>query len=501
MKQCVFVLVLISFLLAEVSRAPKQVPPGDLSVEEVPMFISIGWDDNSHSGMPGSTAEEGGVRWVCDFTKELRNPEGTGQEETFDGAPVRTTFFSNSFYIEPYNGDFSVMVKWAHNYAYRLGHEIANHTHSHLTGGDGPYLSVDAWEEEIYKCSEMFSRPAPAIEDSALTADDPSLGAGVPIEEIVGFRAPYLFYGNNLFTALKNLNFIYDSSIEEGMDPAQDGTNFYWPYTMDHESPGHRYMSEVSGTKEPEYAVPEHPGIWQLPVYALVTPPDDECENYGLAPGFRDRLKEHVTTLGKPGAFDVDNGKISGLDYNMFYFIEFNLTKEEVLATLKYSLDQRMRGNRAPMVIGFHSQYYTPVWNGNAGNIPDDADRRAIVEEFVQYALETYEDVRFVPMRDLQQWLETPVALEGSTPIGREASPRHHRGVQIISQREGLLLSAKDQFDATVRVYTPSGQLVFEEARHIPRDGIHVATPTLRGMYVVRISGGDKTISQRVLFE
>ena len=38
---------------------------------------------------------------------------------------------------------------------------------------------------------------------------------------------------------VKAAGFWYDCSIQEGTDLDQDGTNFFWPYTLDQGSPGH----------------------------------------------------------------------------------------------------------------------------------------------------------------------------------------------------------------------------------------------------------------------
>ena len=39
-------------------RLPSALPPGDLRPDQVPMFVTIGFDDNAFSGLPGS----GGAR-------------------------------------------------------------------------------------------------------------------------------------------------------------------------------------------------------------------------------------------------------------------------------------------------------------------------------------------------------------------------------------------------------------------------------------------------------
>ena len=67
---------------------------------------------------------------------------------------------------------------------------------------------------------------------------DFSLGPGVTEEDIFGFRTPFLKYNNATFEALQAEGFVYDCSIEEGYQPDHDGTNYYWPYTLDEGSPG-----------------------------------------------------------------------------------------------------------------------------------------------------------------------------------------------------------------------------------------------------------------------
>ena len=81
------------------------------------------------------------------------------------------------------------------------------------------------------------------------------------------------------------------------------------------------------------------------------TPPNDWVSaaviskgEYGVPAGLRTKLQ------GIKSYFDPASGKITGLDYNLW--VEFTMTKDEVVATLKYTLDQRLKGNRAPMIFG-----------------------------------------------------------------------------------------------------------------------------------------------------
>ena len=99
--------------------------------------------------------------------------------------------------------------------------------------------------------------------------------------------------------------------------------------------------------------------------------------------------------------------KITGLDYNLF--VSDNLTKAQVLAILKYGLDQRLASNRAPFFIGAHTNIYT-----DSVSLPNSTaqQRREAIEEFVTYALGKTQ-VRFVTGKDMIGWMRHPVALSG----------------------------------------------------------------------------------------
>ena len=116
-------------------------------------------------------------------------------------------------------------------------------------------------------------------------------------------------------------------------------TSFNWPYTLDGGSPGHEILVEW-GSKEP---INPHPGLWEMPAYPVVVPPDSAAAEYGIPVGLRAKLQSVQSW------FDTDSGKITGFDYNLW--VSFNMTKEEVVATLKYTLDQRLEGNRAPLLV------------------------------------------------------------------------------------------------------------------------------------------------------
>jgi peptidoglycan/xylan/chitin deacetylase (PgdA/CDA1 family) len=285
-------------------------------------------------------------------------------------------------------------VKRAWHDALLAGHEIGNHTDTHLPGNGGLTYSVAQWQAEMDTCTSWLTKPFCPAESTGVP--DAACGAGVQAAQIFGFRTPYLEYNDNLLAAVKSRGFWYDASIEEGYEPGQNGTNFYWPYTLDHGSPGHQVQVEWDGaTKTP---ISAKPGLWELPVYTLFIPPDNQLAAYGIPAGFKQRLKTAAPWF--------DDDRVTGFDYNLW--IQFQMTKAEVLGVLKYNLDQRLRGNRAPFLLGMHSTHYSS--KDPAQPRATAAERREAIEAFIAYALSKPE-VRVVSHKQLLDWMRTPVAL------------------------------------------------------------------------------------------
>jgi hypothetical protein len=342
----------------------SQSPPGGFSPSQVPQFVQIGFDDNQRSG--SNTSPPGGMTWATSFFKNLKNPAGSGNGATFDSAPVRVDFYSNTTYISDGFVEDPVLVKKAWRTALTDGHGIGNHTHRHPDGGG---FSVSQWTAEMNENNDWLTRPFVANEPAFSVGS----GIGASLAAIEGFRTPFLNYNNNTMTAARNVGFTYDISIEEGWQLSDDGIDFNWPYTLDNGSPGGAAVGKPVGN---------HSGLWELGAAPFVIPP-----------ALRDELG--LT-------------KITGLDYNMF--VSANLTKAQALAILKYTLDQRLASNRAPLLIGAHTAIYTSDLN-----VPNTTpqQRREVIQEFVTYALGKSQ-VRFVTGKNLITWMRNPVALGGS---------------------------------------------------------------------------------------
>jgi len=338
--------------------APAVQPPGGLQVAQAPQFVLLGFDDNPD-------AEP--VNWVVNYLEALRNPAGSGQAATFDGAPVRMIFFSNGRHWK----DRATVA--AHQRALARGHEIANHTQNH---DHGAKFTQEKWVQEMQACVETFA------------AD------GIPAAGIVGFRTPFLEYNAATFAALSARGTLYDSSIEEGGHDAQEGRNFRWPYTLDAGSPGN---AEAYGATDPR-RVGHHPGLWEIPIHVFLVPDDAECARQGVALGLRARIGTALkASYGGGKGEPVD--KITGLDWNVLEAA--HCTGPEFLAILKHTLDERLAGNRAPFMVGGHTALYPQA----------KPERRKALEEFIAYALSKPE-VRFVKGPQLIEWLRAPVALK-----------------------------------------------------------------------------------------
>jgi len=337
----------------------SQSPPCGIAPAKAPMFVSIGFDDNGDAD---------GMMWALDMLK---------------ARGLKTSFYMTSVYGQ----SDAVVATWKR--AYAEGHEIANHTVSHLPNHGGHDFTKEQWMAELMPCSEFLTSHSI-----------------VPASEIYGFRTPYLEYDDATLQTVADLGIHYDCSIEEGYEDGHDGSNEYWPYTLDNRSPGHTVQVEWMDPENPIKEINPHPGLWEMPVYAVFVPPDDKCAQYGVPTGLRAKLKTRQSW------FDVDSGSITGFDYNLWASVAnggFEVTKAEYLAIMKYTFDQHLNGNHAPLLFGSHTAYYVDAWSANATGTPSAADRRAAVEEFIDYVIQ--KGGKIAPHETILEWIRNPKPL------------------------------------------------------------------------------------------
>ena len=389
-KQTTAVLLTATLLFAQNFREQSPVPPGDFPMEKVPQFVFIGADD---------CAEAEGVLWLTDFLGGLKNP---------DGSPVLMTFFVNGRYAQnPHSGaDTSITRTWhAWKRAFDAGHEIGNHTFSHWFSDnfsvqeDARLLGFERWNAEI------------VMNDLAITAN-----LGIPRNQIQGFRAPFLQYNRAAYEAMIRRGFLYSSSIEEGMQPDQNGTNRFWPYQITDGSIIDSMQAEwSSGKNDWGYkGIGKFPNsrMWEIPIYSYIVPHDSLASKYGFKRGLRSRVKRNTPW------FDAETGNLTGFDYNMMAPRKWGgaaMRANEVLATLKHTFDTHYSGNRAPMTLGIHSDYYLQSRDKDYKSAGNHLQRRKIIEDFINYILEN-PDVRIIKGSSLIAWMRTPVPL-GDTPV------------------------------------------------------------------------------------
>jgi len=369
---------------------PSQNPPGGLQPAQSPQLVVIGFDDNTVAD---------GITWALDFLRNKKNPAGNGNAATFDGSLVRTSFYCNTIGLSSWHEDDPAKLKTAIEKIVADGHEIGNHTFDHHYKLS---LSVGEDWDKLVAALDKYST---AQWEKSITEMVDTLKAFTVISAVTGFRTPYLQYKNNSFKALSNLAVRYDCSIEEGAASQFNGANFRWPYTLDSGSPGHEesYYKTLIGSLSPQ------PGLWELPNHMVIVPSDAECPAYGIPAGLRAKIKSSITWF---------EDRMTGFDYNLWYKKAgegANLKKAEVLAILRYNLDKRYAGNRAPFMFGAHSQYYVGTWA--ATNATESAaNMRAAIEEFIAYAL-SKPDVRIVPANRIIDWCRNPRPLKDTNAV------------------------------------------------------------------------------------
>jgi MYXO-CTERM domain-containing protein len=358
----------------------SQNPPGGLTPAQVPQFVAVTFDDG-YGLEDGGT---GGVNFIIDFMSAKRNPGG-GKSGTFDGTPVRTTF-----YLSSTNGsDAANRTAWTR--AFKDGHEAADHTINHPNGGTldaggtpPGRFAVTKWVGEIKGCRDFLTGAG------GITASP---------ADIVGFRTPFLGYNDNTFTALSQLGFLYDSTFPNCFGDGETAGSCSWPHTLD----GPSKDADTLMTKAGAEAIKSHPGLMEVPVSTVFVPVELRAKIPAQMP--------------YPSLWEPATGKLGGLDWTVL--MDAKLTPDEMTKVLEYTLDQHLAGNRAPFVFCAHTFLYSYSNPSSNPDTPSSAVRDArwkALTAFLSYAL-TKPEVRMRPVKDIVAWMQKPVPLTGpATP-------------------------------------------------------------------------------------
>ena len=462
----------------------SQSPPQGLSVSEVPLFVSIGFDDNSLSGLEGSGGT-GGMTWILDYLRNKNNPDGLGNPLTFDSTPIRVSFFNASKYQEEIVKDDPVYVKRAWNTALNDGHEIGIHTVNHLHGSQ---FSTAQWNIEIGDAISHLTKPFDPNEQPGSSSSTSGMGANR--FKLTGFRTPFLEYNNETFSALVQQGLTYDTSIEEGWENTIDGTNFPWPYTLDFGSPGNQDMLDRGFPNK--FPISDHPGLWELGVNPVIIPPDNATSQYGINYSIRDKVLANVSY------FDVVGGKMTAFDFNLWQ--QAKLNKAETLATLKYTLDLRLQnGNRAPFMFGAHTENYGSKNAALFGQI-SVRERQEVIEEFIQYA-RSKSEIRIVPYQSIINWMRNPSAIDCGNNCPVDILP------PVVTSPGNQSNEVDDSVELTIHSTDPNGFDLAITAENLPEglsidsvSGLISGIVSTEGAYLVTINVDNGELSTTVTF-
>lgn len=323
---------------------------------------------------------------------------------------------------------FYVSTDWTRyplvNRLHAAGHEIAVHTLTHMTSMVTP---ESEWRAEIAGARRTLA-----------------LLARVPVEDITGFRAPYLAYNAASFRILAEQGFLYDASVVEapgGISLSTGPDAMIWPYTL------HNGLRQNAWTGEPPDD--NYPGLFEAPMWELMNPDGSIA-----------------ASMDPPG------------------------DDAEVLALLQYNFTERYTGNRAPLGIFLHGGGWTA--------------RAEVLNAFLDWA-QAHPDVWIVNTRAAIEYMREPCGIAGShgfppflTP---ECEPWPEGGIETNRFAKGTV------FTCGVRPpLWPAPDTVYIE--RAPRDGgsaalelTHVWSTSFEAEITLLNSSGQAAIDWDVEFD
>ncbi|KAF7281270.1 chitin deacetylase-like protein serp [Rhynchophorus ferrugineus] len=179
--------------------------------------------------------------------------------------------------------------------------------------------------------------------------------ANITDNSVVGVRAPYLRVGgNNQFTMMEDQAFLYDSTITAPLNNPP-----LWPYTMYFRMP-HRCHGNLQKCPTKSHAV------WEMVLNEL------------------DRREDPTNDEYLPGCAMVDS--CSNI-----------LTGDQFYNFLNHNFDRHYEENRAPLGLYFHAAWLK--------NNPEFLDAFLY---WVDEILSNHNDVYFVTMTQVIQWIQNP---------------------------------------------------------------------------------------------
>ncbi|KAI8913301.1 hypothetical protein EDD86DRAFT_262198, partial [Gorgonomyces haynaldii] len=180
-------------------------------VANPPQFLLVTFDDSMQTEIMNSV--------VYPLFANRRNP---------NGCPPLGTYFAQVWDANPFE-----LTKW-----YAQGHEIADHSVTHVSPFAGSYAEIEgmrAWANKY---------------------------AGIPLGKIQGVRYPFRNYSVTSLNMLSKMGFLYESSMAAYGSSGES----IWPYTMDY-----GVVSDCLGqTSACNNKDLQAPGLWEVPMMQTV---------------------------------------------------------------------------------------------------------------------------------------------------------------------------------------------------------------------------------------
>ncbi|PRW60004.1 polysaccharide deacetylase [Chlorella sorokiniana] len=276
---------------------------------------------------------------VAEDTHTLMLAVTDGQKSATNDCPAVATMF-----VTTANGanDCELMMD-----LYNKGYEIADHTLSHLSVRGKKYSEVS---NEIVGLRDQLVKQC-----------------GVPKDDVVGFRAPFLETDETVRKVLADNGFLYESSLIEettGASVSKGLAERVFPFDLADGSPINcDYFSgfQSCSTKESE------PGLFNVPVW---------------------HIRQEDSKGNTKGVWSMDYAEDKSAD--------------DIFNIMKQNFDAAYGGNRAPIPIFIH----TP-WLQNKEHLKG-------IQKFVDYALQQ-QDTYLVSIRQMLGWLQNPVSADQLT--------------------------------------------------------------------------------------
>ncbi len=353
---CTIVLLCSTISFSQDTLTGSNLPPAGIDRHQMPVFLSFGVDDNRF---------DDGMIWMRDtLFKGKLNPEGLGNKGTYDGTPVGASFY--------FIGGAEKFDTWRS--LYDEGYELGGHTMTHDTNlSELPLTSI---YNHIYPVNKL------AINRM-----------GIPPSHFIGFRTPFLGFCFAAMEVLKRVGYSYDCSMEGcAIGGSYLELNSYYPGVMN-----------GNGTAFQGFKVP---GFWELPhcVMATTAPTKSASWTWGDQWGTEPLIDDSLWTASSVKGFDSGFWP-SGVPGKP------NTNAADMYKYLCWTLDAARRGNRAPVDVGLHSDYYSKENTSTSNFVAPLEERKQVLIDFLEYAL-SFPNVRVVSKVDVLSWMRNPVALD-----------------------------------------------------------------------------------------